>query len=30
VHVVNAIFEDNRIVEDGGPFLGPSVTFSVE
>lgn len=29
-HVVNAIFEDNRIVEDGGPFLGPSVTFSVE
>jgi hypothetical protein len=28
--IVSAIFETNRIVEDGGPFLGRDVEFSLE
>jgi hypothetical protein len=30
VSVTNAIFEDNRILEDGGPFVGPAVSFSID
>lgn len=27
--VTNAIFEDNRVAQDGGPFTGNAVTFSI-
>lgn len=27
--VTNAIFEDNRVAQDGGPFTGKAVTFSI-
>jgi len=27
--VTNAIFEDNRVAQDGGPFSGEAVTFSI-
>ena len=30
VSVLNAIFETNKVVPDGGPFQGPAVSFSVE
>ncbi|WP_437775416.1 hypothetical protein [Sorangium sp. So ce1097] len=30
VDVTNAIFENNRIVQGGGPFAGEPVTFSIE
>ncbi|WP_437314132.1 hypothetical protein [Sorangium sp. So ce385] len=30
VSVLNAVFENNRIVQGGGPFTGEPVTFSVE
>ncbi|WP_437630835.1 hypothetical protein [Sorangium sp. So ce854] len=30
VDVTNAIFENNRIVQGGGPFAGEPITFSIE
>lgn len=27
--ITNAIFEDNRVAQDGGPFAGPAVSFSM-
>lgn len=27
--IMNAIFENNRVAQDGGPFMGPSVSFSI-
>lgn len=27
--ITNAIFEDNRVAQDGGPFAGSAVTFSI-
>lgn len=27
--ITNAIFEDNRVAQDGGPFPGEAVTFSI-
>jgi hypothetical protein len=28
--VTNALFENNRILEDGGPFVGPAISFSID
>lgn len=27
--ITNAIFEDNRVAQDGGPFVGSAVSFSI-
>jgi hypothetical protein len=27
--ITNAIFEDNRVAQDGGPFAGPGISFSI-
>jgi hypothetical protein len=27
--ITNAIFEDNRVAQDGGPYVGSSVSFSI-
>jgi hypothetical protein len=29
VSVTNAIFEENRVTPDGGPFAGPSIEFTI-
>jgi len=30
VTIVNAIFEENRIAQGGGPFEGKALTFTIE